>query len=350
MKTLRTMAALGYTGLMALTQAGCGPHLPFDIAMRESATNVQYGNQKAVRLAPPPAPPAANLSPDFPGFITMPAPPPQFRIPTTPVGGPGQVSPTSCPTPGLADAPKRAVTTGVAAPPSQGDYLFRQSGSIDKPPKPLPAALAVHVGNVHQVSATQPSLQKSANPTAKVWSFDVVQSDSLATTTTTYWIDPGTSASGASLPLNANPDGGLKIAQVVTNYASGNAPDTFSPSEPVRIFNLPAVEELGATGDSGVDPVSGTYMSVSHQTKKQERINACGQWLQAWQVLVQVGLSNPKDSMSLNLTGTFDVVTQYGGLIVANDLQQDGTASGGGPFTEHQTDTINQVPAEPAMP
>lgn len=322
----RLLATLVACGLAV--SACAGPSVETSVGMRETAVDVLYGDGSPP--PPPPAPPAADPSPSFPGFI-QPAPPrpaPPATAPTAPTTTTTTTTPPNpCPTADPFAVPAEQATTGVAGPPAPGTYTFRQEGTAvigDDEPVTLPP---LGDRTVEAVEEIVPGVIR----------FDVriVQFD--ATTITTYQVD------------QRGVDDGVFIAQVRSDDELGT--QVFSPSAPVKILALPAA--IGNTWSStGTDPLHGTSITINGEVTERRRIDACGTVVDSWQVEVGPDPVTGQPSRVTNrastfeLTATFGIATQLGGLIVFDEEHLVGVDTLQ-PATIDSTATANQIVPEP---
>jgi len=75
------------------------------------------------------------------------------------------------------------------------------------------------------------------------------------------------------------------------------------------------------------------------------RVDACGEWVDAWDIEVLDGrILGPRQQLSF--TGSYAIATQYGALVVGDEIEISGTED---LQTVHSRKRarINRVPAEP---
>lgn len=333
------LAAVAALGLLA---AACGtPGRP--IGIKEYPGDVVFGDQA---LPPPPTiPPAADPVPAFPGFIAPPAPREQaFDAPPT-------------------TRPRPLPTIPVAACPEDDPLAVPGDEAVQRVPgPPKPATLPFRVSGTSKVGTTTVQLpplatHKVSGPTSfgqSIFRFDVAVSQFGGETVTTYQVDQssgGQAVSGltsGNAASNVSPD---NVAIVQIRTADQVATNAFTPSAPIRILPLPPVKGLRFTG-AGSDPLHGTSITIHGTIVGKSRVNACGTPIEAWQVRVGVDPQTGQPSTITSptkrivLTGTYSVATQFGGLIVADDLVMEGTESGQAVRIAQRSAT-NTVPARP---
>jgi len=322
---VRRRAALVLIGAAVVLTAGCAaPETP--IGMREYPADIAYAD--SAQPLPPPPVPAANTAPGFPGFIVPPAP--RVTVDEVVVGPEPVPTPTTrttvlraaCPEDDPLAVPDEAPLS-IPVDPAIGDYPFRQRGTVKVGDETftLPAETTHRVDEV--VSLPGGSTR-----------FNVTVESVDATTVTTY------EASRRAV------EGGLHIVQIRTDDQVGT--DAFTPSAPIKVLPTPPVvgERWSSTG---ADPLHGTALTINGRVMGKTRANACGTPVDAW--LVEVG-ADPTTGQpsritgpgkSLEIKGTYAVATQFGGVIVAEDLVLSGTDSGD-PVRIERHAVINQVP------
>lgn len=290
--------------LLLSVSSACGPQRTFGVGVREDPVGITYGSQ--TKESPEPRPPGSAIS-GFPSFL---APP----IPT--IGGVPTLAPQSfqdvrpieaCPQPGAGEAAQFEATGSVQSAPATGRYSFRREGSVTVGTGPATALSPGIFRDVMNVSeATLPG-QDLPN-----FEFDVIQHEGDLRSSTSFRVD------------NSQVDGGLKIRQ--TDARRTGAPETFTPQPPLRIFRLSATPHAPQQ-EAGVDPLTGSYMSLTHQITGRVRVEGCGVVLDAWSVNIQGSISDGV-STQLNLTATLAVLTQYGGLVAVEDIVLSGVDEG----------------------
>ena len=319
---------VGLVAALALAVGACaGPSAPLEIGSKEIPVDITLGDQGQT---PPPRPLGANPSPlAFPGFIQPPIPRPQPGL-TEPHPGVG-----ACPLADPLDAALLVARRSAPALPAQGAYRFRNQGSF----------------TVDGVETAYPPTTKRTvvdpRPIDAEGNFEFGVRISLIdeTTTTTYRV-----LNGGTLP-----DRGIYIVRVITERASGT--DSFVPHQPILLLPFPP-PELGtnledeiddARGDtyrsSGTDPLTSTTMILEARLAGKARVDACGEWIDAFDVEVITGrIVGP--SKQITFTGRYAVAPQYGGLIVEDDIQMEGTQDFV-PVASANRARINRVPRDP---
>jgi hypothetical protein len=121
---------------------------------------------------------------------------------------------------------------------------------------------------------------------------------------------------------------GISIAGVVTREPDGTI-DQFAPATPIRILPLPAdnVNYENANWQSaGTDGARNITEQISGTITKPGRVDACGNVLGGWEVHATGHIYSPTKNIAINTTYT--VATQFGGLVVSEALNLDGTDGG----------------------
>jgi hypothetical protein len=304
---LRRRLPLVAVCLLATTLTACGPKLSLQVGVREEFGDLTYGD-KGKRV--PPARPPAAAPEGFPAFVVPPVRPrPASVVPTTTTALPPlpvpEHKPKLCPGPGTFASPVDSAESDVRGLPAAGPYKFRRTGVLrvgQEQARNLAGPTVRTVANVQQ-------LPVRVGETDGRRRFDVAEEDQGLKTTTTYEVAPQ-----SALP-------GLSIVAITTEGGPAGT-TSFVPQPSVRIFNLPAKPEPSATDDQGVDPLSGTIMRVSHQTTGRTRVDGCHDRYDAWEVAITGKLVGA--AQVLDLSATLSVATQFGGLILRDDVSLTG--------------------------
>ncbi|HEV7679634.1 MAG TPA: hypothetical protein VGQ42_13800 [Candidatus Dormibacteraeota bacterium] len=334
--TRRPARALTMLGAL-LTLSACGPSAPFEVAVRSYAGDVAYGAQSAPAPAPAQAPLPVELPPGAPPLIYgAPAPPPQ---PTATPPRPSGTALPDCPTAPAGAAANLPAEPFATTPPSPGSYAWRQAGTFRQGTGTAQAflpKLAHTVGNVSAPDATGS------------YSFDVTTSsgglNGLQRVTTSYQVVPPSPAGSNVLGVPATQAAGIYVTAMV--MADSSSPNTrlarFAP--PLLILQFPASEQP-AWSTKGTDSGSGDTLQLSAAVTGHARVDACGTVIDAWEVHATGSLTGPDQTLSLDLT--YDVATQYGGLIVREKDSIGGTQLSGGsmvPVASSVEATASAVP------
>jgi hypothetical protein len=334
MSTVRRRTAMLGALLTLGVLSGCGPSGGLDVGLRHEGVGVFFGVTPAAAPTVAPQPLQAELVPNFPAPLIAP-PPPRAAV-NLPVA---TAPPNPCPTPGPTTFPKLAATTTATQPPATDTYQFRYAGTETFNPgtavqqtKSLPT-----FGFHHVVAGGAPASDGH-------YSFDVVEFYNDVTTTTTYLVEPNSST--APVTTSGTTQAGLYLSQMKSVDTEGNT-SSFSPQPPVELMPFPA--NPGTQFQSaGVDPLTQTAMeedSPGGQVGDRARVATCGDVVDSWQVEINGRFVGGRGSNVTTFDITFDVATQYGGLLVAEHVKQSGTDTGSGqPYTYEVTETIDSVP------
>lgn len=326
MKTRRTVVAV----VCAMAATACaGPGRSLEVGVKDVPVDIVLGAPQQSPVSPPLG---AGPITGFPGFIAPPAPDPGDH------GGWVINDPpaSACPIGNPLDAAQLVARKEAPLPPVEQTYAYRNQGTLkvgDGATTVYPKAEKRTVSTVRKI-------------TAGTYEFDVA-ADLLGTvTTTTYRV----------INDGATPDRGAYIAGIVTRRADGSA-EAFTPDRPLLLLPFPPPEygtnledeidrQRGTSyTSSGTDPLSQTTMLVEARVVGKERVDACGEWVDAFDVEVTNGrIVGP--TKNITFTGHFLVATQYGGLVVEDNLHFVGTDGSKG-YESKNRSRINVVPRAP---
>jgi hypothetical protein len=358
-------ARAGVVAAFALMLSGCGPSLPTAVGVLEPQLDETYGG------APKPVQPELRPA----GASLQPGPPPiNFPLFSDLGGSAGNefpsfiIPPTRpvCPTASPFAAPLQSApedTVGVPYPLHPG-YAFRSTGSVQHgTASAIPLKADSLVRAFDDVKQTDPA--GGTVVTSYFYRVTQVGADGTKLITTFY-------PRANETTTGTNP-GGLYIRSIETDVP-GQPAYVFQPNPPngIRIMNIPAAPESAATSETGTDPLTGTSMSISHQTLPRPtfengelRADACGKLVDSWDVKVSglIRSASPPPNQPytvLKLDAVYGVATQMGAMIVASDVSyqaMDPTdpngatpATGGQAYSQHSVDIINAVPDLPCDP
>jgi len=300
--------------VVALALTACGPTPPFELAVHEVPGDVVYGGQST------PAPSASAgsgpsaLAPGAPPLIYgAPAPPPQATFASIPATTPAPV----CPAAPVDAVPALQADPWASVPPVATAYLWRTDVAQSwytlggGPKLAFPATFTHTVANVSPADAT-----------TGAYTFDVATSAGGVT---------GLQKVTDSFEVIPPPEGTSDVQGVSTSQAAGlylTAMQTLDPSDPrsrvtrfappILLMQFPG-NELPTWNTAGTDTATGTTIQLAGAVLGHVSVDACGTVIDAWQVHATGSLVGPNQNLSLDLT--YDVATQYGGIIVA---EQDG--------------------------
>lgn len=309
-----------------LVAAACGgPTVPLEVGGKEIPVDIVLGAQGS----PPPPPPALAPNPGFPGFIQPPIP----RIEPGPQPTPAPLG--ACPAANPLDPAVLVARKQAPLPPVPATYSYRNRGTFqvgDGPEVAYPRTMTRAVGGVRAIEGDN-------------YEFDVTTDLASVRTTTRY----------RSLNSGLTPDRGLYIVQVTTERASGT--ESFTPDTPILLMPF-VTPEYGTNVEdeidryrgeqyrsSGTDPLTQTTMVLEAAIRGKERVNACGRWVDAFDIEVTRGtIVGP--TKQIDFTGRYAIATQYGGLVVRDDIRITGT-EGPEAVVSRLRSTINRLPVPP---
>ena len=319
---MRLLTAL-LLGVVSLT--GWGPHASSAVRLDGQAVNVLFGGKPTPSATPPiPFEPGANPMPHFPSIIELPV------APTPPASAPTLIptpAPSPCPTaarPGLKEVAPQFVTKR----PALASYEFATtiSRAATLPAGPESKAEGRVTRTVANVRPADPA---SAGPDSFL--YDLVEKGADATLTTSYLISP--------VGVTGVIDPGLYLFSTQADTASGK--DVFAPVTPLKLLPFPALEAT-TWRSTATDPRSQITYQISGAVVGKDRLNFCGKGVDSWHVQVQGQIAGPGRLVNINDL-TYDVGTQYGGLLLRDSLQLDGYDPDG---QYHSTQT-SQIVVEP---
>jgi hypothetical protein len=313
--------------VLMLLSAGCGgPQHPVSIGFKEVPSDVVLGAQSSPKPAPSSTAPAVvAVVPPPPSVVAL--PPPTFDAgPVAPLPVPTTTT-AACATADPLQAPSREAPPTIAAPPAKASYLFANVGSYevsgaDARKGRFPAVSLRTVGNISRTSDAG-------------FTFEVADLLGDVTTTTTYDV-----ISSSPLPAGLAP--GLYLRQVKS--VRGTSTSVFTPAPELELAAFPLVRGASVTS-SGVDPQSATSMQFTSTITGKARVDACGTPLDSWVLDLTAGkVLSP--TQNLDFTATYDVGTQYGGLILRDRTVFTGTDNGDG-ISRTNTANITTTPKIP---
>jgi hypothetical protein len=336
MTRLRMRVALA---LVALGATACGPTPPFELAVHAVPGDVEYGAQ----AQPAPQSSAAGAGPSAP----PPGAPPLIYGGPTPAPATFVPGPTATPAPACPAAPLDAVPTlgadaSATVPPVAARYLWHEKGTYRVGGG---AALPFSPQLTHTLTNVS-----GTDPNTGAYTFDVVDSagglDGLQTVTYSYQVIPPpqgvTDVQGASTAQAS----GLYLTGVDVQQSPLPQPRVARFAPPVQLLQFPA-SGLPSWSTAGSDSESQDTITLSGAVTGHASVDACGTLVDAWEVHATGSLVGPNQDLSLDLT--FDVATQFGGLLVGEKTSITGTevVGGGGPMqavSSTVTAAISQVP------
>ena len=320
MKSSRRLLA---TGVALAALAGCGPSVDLATGIHQQVTDVLLGAPIHHALDPNDVP-----VPSFPGVVaTGPV------LPTPPTATPAPIL-AACPAADPLAYPPRAATQTLNCAPKPGRYAYRQHGTAKVGGKRVASLQKDAIWRVRTIKAPLPTESYAFSVTAP--SFDG------STTTTDYAVmKPVVNISQTIPPTNIGIQpigGGIYITKIVTH--SHGATSTFAPLSPgVEVIGQPLTNSATWQG-IGIDVTHALTMSIAGKVVGNHHVNACGQQLDAWRVQVKTTVFGLSENLSQ--TETYDVGSEYGGMLLAVKRSISGT-TGGQNVEQEMTATINSI-------
>jgi hypothetical protein len=345
-------------GLLAVTlmATGCGPTIPLDADIKAVGYDVFFGPPDAL------APPAPSVSAPAPVVI------PVFVVPPgAPPGAPPQISflpqpaGPACPTaPPLSYPSLQAPLTGPTKPPLAAPYTYRVVGSTTSHP-----GAADQKVSYYPAAESREVTSVSGPDSSGTYSFRVIRTVGDASSNTQYTVIPNGTAN-VDAGAAGKPGAGLYLSQF-----SNSQGVTFNPSAAVEIMAFPAIPSNPYQG-AGSDPVNRTSMAMNPPAivapglpvglptsppsppgvvqsgfiaRGSHLVDACGVVVDSVENEIFGKFTDAAHNMVTDFDYTFDVATQFGGIVVADHLLESVTDSSGSvAFKRDVKSTINQVP------
>jgi hypothetical protein len=280
--------------LLAST-AACAPKEEVHLSVRDLSSDVVYGDQSKPK--PPPPIPAASIRPTFPSFIQPPSPPPRPGFTPPPPKEP-------CPAAAVDAFPVVEASPRVRHAPAPATYVFRQSGEV---------TIGTETFEVPPVSFRE--IADVVEHEDGTITFDVIEDQLVLKTTTSYLIDQTSNDSAFD---------GIFITQVVTAPTKGEV-EQFTPQPAIRILPLPVQVSAEPFVSAGTDALRGMSMSLEGTVVERGRVDACGTVLDAWKVHATIAVTSA--TMAQTYESTFDMGTQFGGIVLSDHLVLSGLQS-----------------------
>jgi hypothetical protein len=309
---------------LALVTACGAPERQLDVGFKEVPSDVVLGAQ----TSPSPLPPGVAVPPPPPSVVTLPPPPFELPAPVPDPSPPAPLpSPSACPAADPLQAPALEAPNTISKPPVQAAYLFDNRGSYsvggpDARKGTFPARTVRLFNGITRLSAG-------------TFEYDVSERIGDTTTTSRFRV-----ATDGLAPVQEN---GMFLVRMTYRRTDGTTA-TFAPTPALRLASLPLVR--GATSDqSAVDPETQTAMSFTSVVEGKARVYACGVPLDTWTVHLTKGrlLSPDQD---LEFDSTYQLGTQFGGIVVQDVVVFRGTDAGVGVQRANRA-TVSTTPRTP---
>jgi hypothetical protein len=321
---------LAFVTVLALAAGACSKAGPTGVAVKGVDANLVFGTKPVARTAAP-----ANtltgqgLSADYPnGGIALPSQ--SFTSTKKPLRTAPSLPKTPCPDASLNAFPALSAPLDVPTTkrPDVGSYRWKRSGSVTlNGIKLAVSGFEQHlVRNVKELGASTntKAVPGSAAEDGVVFSYETVQPDANGNVVVTTW-QVDTSASQATVNQGLNtpvvnqgaPERGLVIKRIDVFDTQGNKRSSFAPLTGLLVLPLPVQQGLQFQSVA-IDPSSGEEATFNGQVLPRQRVDACGEELEGWQVKGTQTFSNSATTRTEELV----VATQLGGLVISDRVQQ----------------------------
>jgi hypothetical protein len=334
---LRTLA-LAF--VLTATAACAGPRTPVLVGVKEFPTDVLIGTADGNLATLQPSPISTNP------IVVVPR---RALSSVIPSASPRAAAKSACPKADPLSAPKVEATNRATAPPAPKTYTFRTSGAV-----------TVNGKKDELPSTARRTVQNVARVDANTYTFEVL--DELGTLKT---LDRFKVIERTSLPDQSG-QAGLFLTETVRGDGNDKA-TTFRWNPPITLARFPITPgdtwDVRSTALDGrvvesfsarVGTTSGDPTQVgSPVTDPKLRVDACGKYLDAWNI--QVGVNDATGSPSgryvspdtvLTFQDGYAIAPQFGGIVVQDHRVASGTSAGTS-VTSDRTSTIDTPPPAP---
>lgn len=348
----RALALGAVAACLVLSGCGINAGRGFQVGMKQVGVNLSFANgsllhTRIVQLQPEPVP-------GYGAFLVQVSALQNVQ----PVNGPsGNGFPpppsSSCPSAPAGARPSQAVAALVTKQPAPGLYTQHNTGKFTLVEDGLSLSGDYpEQGEFTIQNETQTSSYDEVDGTVTDFYYDVVDTGvDGSETTTTYraQVVEGSLSNRAQLEAGTGPGttGEVDLVKQVTVNSQGTS--TFQPSSPIEIVGFD--RGVGTSWNSaGVDSSTGTIMTVQGSIKAIENVDVCGSLVQAYQVVSNEKLSNPRSGLTSSTStsdpNVYDIAPQLGGLLVRQHIDTTTTYTSGGAATVVELDytsTLNSV-------
>jgi hypothetical protein len=381
---MKNLAKLALPAGLVLSLSACGPKGLLQIGVQSYAQNVHLGAQSSPAAPPPPLALGAEFEPGLPGFLV-----PPFSLGQS--SGPALPCPAAPPFAGIA----LEATPDVEQPPKPGIYHYRQAGSVSV--KGLGTASYGPSTSMQVTRSYVGRLMSDGqhDSTDKSIYWDVLERTYTSnggpdsTVDYTYQLIPGQEIDIYAITVTSKNGSKFLFQPALPNTSAsanndveGNTHSASTNGTAAQFEVFPMTNRPTWT-DSAGDPADGaTFDDDATVGGKKDAVDACGTLIDAYHVDMGsvsqtgagaqppggcIGGSPPfqvcvapspvagqtpaqqneaqfvyasSARASYNIDGWYDVATEYGGLLVAEDIVE--TAQDGS-WTIHRQLTINSV-------
>jgi hypothetical protein len=292
--------------VLAVVLSACaGPKAKLDFSGKAIAIDVAFGSPKGGQPGAVDGPVRLQAGPGGFGVVpvpTQPGPRPPSTVPLVDLPPPAPVA--ACPEVDPFKFPRQAVDTQVRRPAIVGAFPYRVRSTVD-----TGGATSDFSGDVVQ------RVSNAVTNSDGSYGFTVEsQGQGGVVTTQRYVAQPATD----TLP------GLVGIAS--DKAAVGGQTYSYSSPKALKLLQLrPTASD--SWDDATHDPTSATTVTTQAITVGTDRVNACGQPIDAWKVTSTENIVTPNERVQLSVTRW--IATEYGGLVVAESYSFDGTVSAG---------------------
>jgi len=315
---------------LATAAGACAKSGSTGVAVKGVDANLVFGTKQPPRNAAP-----ANtltdqgLSPDYAtGGVALPSQ--SFTSTKKTIRTAPSLPKTPCPDATLNAFPSEAAPLDVPNDrrPAVGAYRWKRSGSvtINKIKLPVSGFEQHLVRNVKELGASTNTAAVPGSAASKgvIFSYETVQPDASGNVVVTTWqVDTSATQStvneGLKTPVvnEGSPERGLVIKKIQVFNAKGDPVSTFAPLTGLLMLPLPVQQGLNFQSVA-IDPASGEEATFSGTVLPRQRVDACGEIIEGWQVQGSQTFSNSATTRTEEIL----VATQLGGLVISDKVQQ----------------------------
>jgi hypothetical protein len=291
---------------------GCAPKVPLRLSMREASVDIDGVKPPTVVV------PGARVAPVRP----------QLPLPTVPA--PLDLPPPAplCPKADQFAVPALVADPAILALPAPATYVFREDGDFA-------------TGGAIPIEGDYPPIGQRTvvlGSKAKGYDFAVAERVGASTKTTAFMLVQPSGSIAAQ-------QGGLYLSAMQwDDPILGKG--VFRPLLPMQFLPLPITPGQSVTS-TGFDPEHGVSMTLRGGVgAEKKRVDACGSLIDAWELNLTQVIVTPEGE--LNITATYAIATQYGGLSVSDVISVTGIRASALAATPSSTlrSVISQLPKE----
>jgi hypothetical protein len=310
------MAVLAAAGLLA---SACVHQGAAKVGVAKLEASLVFGVQDKKPSAPPSLPtgPVPDVAATA-GFDVF-----SFDNPTTDFDNTKTTIKPACPLASVTAAPEKAVEAYITGTPPEGLVKWRRGGTVTTG-SGAKASFTGFEGRVvrnytkiddnnFEFQTVQPRLDK---PAVEISTFHVKTNGQTVENVGT---------NGVPTVRTQAPDAGVVLTRIDRYNEQGQVESSFAPGQGLLLLPLPVT-----TGEQyqsvAVDGKSGHTMQIDATVTRRQRVDACGDLVDGWEVQTQL-----TDSSLGQLTYNYIVATQYGGVLISEVYQAAQSASPAGP-------------------